>query len=215
MRGRSGAAPSVHVLRRTAAPWCGGDGKQPGGGGPRWSMRSSAYEPLSRAAGLRIRSGWATPRLSSVLSVPTRMAETSGIRARRISSPTEWIRIQDDRPAVSSTAALVAQVRRCSAPSEGSMDARVSSTSADLKAASGGASAWPSADRCRACRNGPTGTMSSRRGHRHGQLSAVHRYRVDAGLLDPQQAGGRCARAQIGHDDLLAFLHAGDGQGHQ
>ena len=63
--------------------------------------------------------GVSPPRLSSVLSAPTSTAETRDIPASRIISPTAWILAHDDRPAVTTATAPVAQVARCSAPSDG------------------------------------------------------------------------------------------------
>ena len=130
------ADPAPHpALARSGAELRAAPARPRAGGGSQRRASSSAMTPQTRGpdrwAGLAGRES-ATPRLSSVLSAPMRTADTR----RQPGEPHHLARRRgswshDDCPAVTMATASVAQVARCSAPSEGSRVARVSSRSAE------------------------------------------------------------------------------------
>ena len=75
-------------------------------------------ESWGRAAG--------TPSVSSPFSAPIRTADTDSAPASLTISPTAWILVADDWPAVTVTTTSDAQVARWSPPSAGSRTTRVS-----------------------------------------------------------------------------------------
>ncbi len=153
----------------------------PAGGGERRRTQSSAHEPGPgpTEACWPGRSG--TPRLSSALSAPTSTAEMSSVPASRIISPTAWTRAADDRPAVTTATAPRAHPARCSAPTEGSRVASVSSRSASAAAAPTSPAKAARGPPARRDPSGPAGTTSSRSGIATISCYAINPHRVDAG----------------------------------
>ena len=161
----------------------------------RITCRETALQPYFRRRWRRnaLHRSWpapgvcVTPRLSSVLSAPTSTAETRRMPASRIISPTAWIFVHDDRPAVTTATASGAQVARCSPPSEGS---GVSQGEQKVRRGEGGGQLSH-----RRRRTEPPATGAERAdgsdvvaiGDRHDQVRAVHAHRADPGLLGPQR----------------------------
>ena len=175
--------------------------------------RPLAYRLAAGAYGAPCRSAgpWVRPRLSSPVSAPSRIADTSWTPPSRIISPTACTRVHVDWPVVTSTAAAGAQLTRWPAPSIGSRCTRVSSSPEDAHAALSSAAAVCSA----AGRSGPDGGIVPGSATNTVSCCSVRGDLMQSRGPDPEQPGGRCSGHQVGQDDLLALPGPGHRERHQ